>query len=209
MFSFFSGKPSSRFESCKELRPLLPVMNQLRKQVNVLNTAANANGPDSWDARKYTILEALLSDMEQAIDRFNDGNDVATSLDADIINLINELAKLISVEHFGGKLQTLHARRNDYRVNVNYAIDYGTTFTAIAVACGWPLTFPVGCLAIAGASMGNSLFREVTDISNLTTRSVRIIIAFHQALSQIEDNIENKHKLVIETSDRPLSNNMA
>lgn len=181
MFSFFqSEKKLSRFESCLEFQPLLPILTRLRNKEIELRESTS----------KHTIVSYLLTELDKSIDHFNKTEPNSNHYDemADLLELTEDLQHAIS-QVMERNIDELSVPRNSNKEMANLCVTMGPGITlGMAVMAGL-ITGPLGMLAVAGGFLGGVVLSSATGLTNPTPDTVQILGEFEKMLNRIHESL--------------------
>src|SRR3990167_6653084 len=159
MLSFFrqpAPQPQTRFEKCNGLKELVSILKELRGKKDELTIAASKYGFGSVDYRKSCVISTLQTQIDNAINIFNQQQAQPDSIDEmkTIRTLMNSLST--SVSH------TLNEHQNLLKIFRNSYHEAANTTTHVGVYVGVCAAInPVTALGAAGAVVSAATVSQI------------------------------------------------
>lgn len=182
-----TSRPSSRLQSCSELKQIGELFIKLRDKVNKLGEASNQLGAGSIDFRKHRVMSALLDEIDQRIARFNlqPGN----PSEAEKLALVGDLLDIVD------RMRAAHNPilawpRDQQRQIVDVSLTTGVYGLSLAAAAALPFA-SIGTLIafFYAAPWLSSKARETTGLNNHRTASIRILEEWQLVLGSLQTNL--------------------
>lgn len=193
MFSFhlFGDKPApTRFEQCAELKEIFALLARLRKKEYELDRAKTTNGAGSSDYAKYTVVTALLNDLDNTIAEFNAQPARAQHADEvrDMISLINNLTAYIN-NALTHHRETLNIFRNTQRETAAKTLNTAVGVVTVATLFTAPLSIIPKLSVICGLSFAGGRLGDYAGVHSRIARSLALLEEFKATLRHAKVNL--------------------
>ena len=180
-----------RFDHCQELKKILPLLNILREKEIELKNAANSNGSESIDFKKHIVVAEFLTHIDKKINVFNNTPPHSNRGDEtkDILMFVRDL--LVKVEETLKKDgEILNTPRNNQRLYANNVMIYGSSLIGVlGCAMAGSLTVIGMFTAVCGGRLMSNIIRYQTGLSDLTPKSMRIVLDLATMLMEVGKNL--------------------
>ena len=190
MYSRFFGKSDtkqklSRFERCKELKPICPLLEALRLKEIELQDDITHNKSGIIAFKKHTVIAELVSNIDLIINKFNQEPACVDHYNEieEVSALVKKIVELVT-KTFMNDEKTLLLPRDKLKSTTDNVIHYSIIAAVISLN---GLTIP----ALGLALFGSNVTRSALGLNNPIPKSAHLISELNTVLEEMSHNFRD------------------